>query len=70
MTAAITIDYQTTTDMDDGQPLPPFIDDDGAVWRVTRRLPDARTCWCRIRLAEQTNDTKIHAQDKAKAKEI
>jgi hypothetical protein len=111
ITVALTVDYATTADMADGQPLPPYIDDDGAVWRIVRRLPDARTCWCRIRLAGQTtkqitktravgrrqaarplgsrntdwvmgapwrqsrqgsakrHDTKIHAQDKTKAKE-
>jgi hypothetical protein len=62
MTANLTIECVTTADMADGQPLPPYIDDDGAVWRVVRRLPDARTRWCRIRLSEQA--TKTRAADR------
>jgi hypothetical protein len=79
----LAVDYATTADMADGQPLPPFIDDDDAVWRIVRRLPDARTCWCRIRFTEQTtkqitkrqrgsatgHDQKIHAQDRTETKE-
>ena len=41
--------------MDDGQPLPPLILD-GVVWRVVRRLADARTRWRRIALAENPAD--------------
>ena len=45
------VEYADTADMDDGQPLPPLILD-GVVWRVVRRLADARTRWRRIALAE------------------
>ncbi len=72
MIAPLIVDYLVTHDMDDGQPLPPFIDDDGAVWRVVRRLPGsstnaARTRWRRVRLSEQqTNDAQKteHATDR------
>jgi hypothetical protein len=43
------VEYADTADMDDGQPLPPFIDD-GVVWRVVRRMA-GRTLWRRILLA-------------------
>jgi hypothetical protein len=49
-TIALTIEYEITCDMVDGQPLPPYVDD-GVVWRVVRRLPDNRTRWRRIRLS-------------------
>ena len=45
------IEYTDTSDMDDGQPLPPLFVD-GVVWRVLRRLHGARTRWRRISLAE------------------
>jgi hypothetical protein len=45
------IEHMTTADMPDGQSLPPFIDEDGALWRVVRRLAGARTLWRRIRLS-------------------
>jgi hypothetical protein len=58
----LTVDYAMTADMADGQPLPPYIDGDGAVWRVIRRLPDARTCWRRIRLSTGTSEHAIRRQ--------
>jgi hypothetical protein len=42
----IAIDHVVTADMDDGQPLPPFIED-GVVWCVVRRRY-RRTLWRRI----------------------
>jgi hypothetical protein len=45
------VEYADTADMDDGQPLPPYIDD-GVVWHVARPLPGACTRWRRISLAE------------------
>jgi hypothetical protein len=45
------IEYTTTADMPDGQSLPPFVDEGGAIWRVVRRLGGARTLWRRIRLS-------------------
>ncbi len=65
MIAPLIVDYSITHDMDDGQPLPPFIDDDHAAWRVVGRLPAspttaARTHWRRVRLSEQqTSEQKI-----------
>jgi hypothetical protein len=53
--AHILIEYADTADMPDGQPLPPYIDDDGAVWRVVRHLPGARTLWRRVRLSSKTS---------------
>jgi hypothetical protein len=45
------VEYVETADMPDGQPLPPHIDDDGAVWHVVDRA-DASTRWRRVSLAE------------------
>jgi hypothetical protein len=47
---ALIIEYATTADMDDGQALPPFIDD-GVVWHVVRRMAE-HTLWRRIFLAD------------------
>jgi hypothetical protein len=43
------IERTVTSDMDDGQPLPPLIED-GLVWRIVRRA-DGRTLWRRIFLS-------------------
>jgi hypothetical protein len=56
------IEHTTTVDMPDGQPLPPYIDDDGAVWGVVRHLPGARTLWRRVRLSSKTSSE--HAIDR------
>ena len=42
---SLTIEYATTADMDDGQPLPPFIEG-GIPWRVVMRV-GGHTIWCR-----------------------
>jgi hypothetical protein len=42
------VEHAVTTDMDDGQALPPFWD--GNAWYVVRRLPDQKTLWRRISL--------------------
>ena len=42
------IEYCVTSDMPDGQALPPFIED-GVVWHVVRRA-NGRTTWRRIQL--------------------
>lgn len=39
----LAIEHAVTADMDDGQPLPPFIED-GYVWHVVRRA-GGRTLW-------------------------
>jgi hypothetical protein len=57
------VEHADTADMNNGQPLPPFIDDDCAVWRVVRRLPGGRTRWRRIRLSsEHATDRRPVAQ--------
>jgi hypothetical protein len=43
---AFIIQHLVTSDMDDGQPLPPLIED-GLIWRVVRRN-GGRTLWRRI----------------------
>jgi hypothetical protein len=50
----LAIEHTTTADMDDGQPLPPFMED-GVLWCVVRRQ-HSRTLWRRITLqtAEQS----------------
>ena len=45
---ALIIEHLITSDMDDGQPLPPLIED-GLVWHVVRRAA-GRTLWRRIYL--------------------
>jgi hypothetical protein len=45
---ALKIEHAITSDMPDGQPLPPFIED-GLIWRVVRRA-DGRTLWRRLLL--------------------
>ena len=44
------IEYTDTADMDDGQSLPPFIDEGGAIWHVVNRLPGGYARWRRIRI--------------------
>jgi hypothetical protein len=44
---ALCIEHAVTANMDDGQQLPPFIEDN-VVWHVVRRLPNGRTLWRRI----------------------
>ena len=34
--AGFIVELIKTADMSDGQPLPPYFDDDGAIWRVVR----------------------------------
>jgi hypothetical protein len=50
----LVIERVTTADMDDGQPLPPYIEN-GVVWHQVRRRPDGTTLWRRISI--QTNTT-------------
>ena len=54
-TPTLVIEHVTTADMQDGQPLPPFIDR-GVIWHGVRRA-GGRTLWRRILLAE----THTHA---------
>lgn len=42
----LVVEHAVTVDMEDGQPLPPLIED-GVVWRVVRR-GDGRTLWRRL----------------------
>jgi hypothetical protein len=53
------IEYADTVDMPDGQPLPPYIDDN-VVWHVVRRA-DAWTRWRRIRLSSEISEHAIVA---------
>jgi hypothetical protein len=46
--------------MDDGQPLPPFIED-GVVWNVVRRA-DGRTIWRRLYLKTKPSHVAVGAQ--------
>jgi len=48
-TPALCIEHSVTTDMADGQPLPPC-SDHGVVWQVVRRIDD-RTIWRRLSLS-------------------
>jgi hypothetical protein len=65
--AHILIEYADTANMPDGQPLPPYFDSDGAIWRIVRRL-GARTLWRRIRLSAETSaKTSEHAVDRRPA---
>lgn len=57
------VQYADTADMDDGQSLPPFIDDDCAVWRVVRRLPGGRTRWRRVLSSKHATDRRQVARD-------
>jgi hypothetical protein len=52
-TPTLCVEHAVTADMDDGQPLPPLIED-GVAWHAVRRI-DGRTTWRRISLANQTN---------------
>jgi hypothetical protein len=51
----LAIDHVITADMDDGQPLPPFIED-GVIWCVVRRQ-HGRTLWRRILLTTEQPGT-------------
>jgi hypothetical protein len=52
------VEYATTVDMLDGQPLPPYIDDD-VVWHAVCPIPGARMLWRRIRLSSETLEHAI-----------
>jgi len=45
--SALCIEHVATVDMDDGQSLPPYIDDH-IIWCRVRRLPGSRTLWRRL----------------------
>jgi hypothetical protein len=47
--------------MDDGQPLPPLIED-GVAWHVVRRA-DARTLWRRLSLISPVTDWRAAPGD-------
>ena len=47
----LSIEHAVTADIADGQPLPPFIEDD-VIWHVVRRA-DGPTLWRRISLTNQ-----------------
>jgi hypothetical protein len=47
------IEHAVTCNMDDGQSLPPIIED-GVVWHAVCPLPGARTLWRRISLQPST----------------
>jgi hypothetical protein len=46
------IEHVVTADLDDGSPVVPGFVDDGIYWACVVRLPNARTRWRRISLAE------------------
>jgi hypothetical protein len=48
MTRACIIEYAVTTNMPDGQPLPPFVDD--AISHVVCHFSNQKTLWRRISL--------------------
>jgi hypothetical protein len=56
--ARLIVELVDTADMADGQPLPPYFDSDGAIWRIVRRL-GARTLWRRVRLSSETSECAI-----------
>jgi hypothetical protein len=56
----LAIEHAVTTDMDDGQPLPPFIED-RIVWHVVRRA-DGRTIWRRLYLKTKPSHVAAGAQ--------
>jgi hypothetical protein len=59
--ARLIIEYTTTADMPDGQSLPPFSDEDGAIWHAVDRLPGGHTRWCRIRIGLLSEQRPIAA---------
>jgi hypothetical protein len=61
---SIVIEHAVTVDMEDGQVLPPFIEDD-VVWHVVRRLPNTRTLWRRIVLRAETLPTPRRTGDQS-----
>jgi hypothetical protein len=64
--AGFIVELVDTADMPDGQPLPPYIDDD-VVWHLARRLQGARTLWRRIRLSSETSEHAIDRRQVARA---
>jgi hypothetical protein len=56
--ARLIVEYADTADMPDGQPLPPYIDDD-VVWHAVCPIPGARMLWRRIRLSSETLEHAI-----------
>jgi hypothetical protein len=57
---AFVIAYAVTSDMDDGQPLPPLIED-GTVWHVVRRR-SGRTLWRSLYLKIKPSHVAAGAQ--------
>jgi hypothetical protein len=61
----IAVEHATTVDMDDGQPLPPFMED-GVLWGVVNRA-NGTTKWRRITLQTTersgvvTLDDRLHS---------
>jgi len=60
---AMRIDHIITSDMDDGQSLPPLIED-GVVWHVVCRLPGARTLWRKISIQITTPPSTAAARSR------
>ena len=56
----LAIEYAVTADMNDGQPLPPFIED-GRVWHVVSRA-DGRTLWRRLFLTSSSSPVIVGAR--------
>jgi hypothetical protein len=51
MTATLFIEHAVTADMNDGQPLPPFIEN-GVIWYAIQRSNN-KTTWRRISLKNE-----------------
>ena len=63
MTAAsdiLLIEHVVSADLDDGSPVVPGFVDDGIYWACVVRLPNARTLWRRIYLAETRSAGRRH----------
>ncbi len=54
------VEHVVTADLDDGSPVVPGFVDDGIHWACVARLPDARTLWRRISLAETRPTGRCH----------
>ena len=57
----LVIEHAVTANMDDGQSLPPIIED-GAIWCVVHPLPGRKTLWRRISFQSTTPPSTAAAQ--------
>ena len=54
------VEHVVTADLNDGSPVVPGFADDGTYWACVARLPNARTRWRRISLAETRPADRCH----------